>query len=188
MQANSSRTTRSLRSVGTWFLSSLTSMGVCTCNLVSLSCFWHSVLKARISVFLLLGVSTESVKTILKQVISHSRSVAKNVPLVPGDNNKIVLKHFCLQPLFLRRRQNLHKICIKMAKLSMKNRHLFPNCACNCQCTRLSLGIYFIFMMKFILMIFFFPCNVPIKKFIQVTLRYQKKFHVGGGGEYISEK
>ncbi len=70
------------------------------------------MLKVRIYVFLLLGVSTESVKTILKQVISHSRSVAKNALLLPGDNNKIVLKHFCLQPLFLEEKakstQKLH--------------------------------------------------------------------------------
>ncbi len=121
-------TTRNLRSVGTWFLSSLTSMGVCTCNLVSLSCFWHSVLKVCIYVFLLLGVSTESVKTILKQVnLSHSRSVEKNILLFPGDNNKIVSSIFCLQPLSWGEGKIYTKMCIKMAKLSMKNRHLFPN-------------------------------------------------------------
>jgi hypothetical protein len=101
MQANSSSTTRNLRSVGTWFLSSLTSMGVCRCNLVSLSCFWHSVLKVCIFVVLLLGVSTESVKTILKQVISHSRSEEKKCSCSCASKGtiKIVSSFFCLQPL-----------------------------------------------------------------------------------------
>jgi hypothetical protein len=69
------------------------------------------VLKVRIYVFLLLGVSTESVKTILKQVISHSRSVEKNVLLIPGDNNKIVSSIFVCN-LFLEEKakstQNVH--------------------------------------------------------------------------------